>query len=233
MAELPAFSGFGPDAMAFLEGLAVDNSKTYFDAHRSVYEQQVFAPLKSLVVAVGEQLQNRVSPEVSFEPKVGRSMFRINRDLRFSKDKTPYHTYLDAVFWEGSSPRTSPGFILRVAPDEVVVGAGVFGLADDRLERWRAAVLDDERGVELVDLIDRSRGALRGATLSEPTRKRLPRGLPADHPRADLLERDGFHLSATVSTPRSVTSPRFATWVADRHAELAGLHHWLVREVGD
>ena len=89
MAELAAFSGFGPDGLAFLDGLAGDNSKAYFDAHRTTYEQQVCTPLKSLVVALGEQLRNRVSDDISFEPKVGRSMFRINRDLRFAKDKTP------------------------------------------------------------------------------------------------------------------------------------------------
>jgi uncharacterized protein (TIGR02453 family) len=233
VAELVPFTGFGPDAMGFLEGLSVDNSVSWFDAHRPTYEQQVFAPLKSLVVAVGEQLQDRVGPGIRFEPKVGKSMFRINRDLRFSKDKTPYHTHLDAVFWEGSRPRSSPGFILRIAPDEVVVGAGVFGLAGERLDRWRAAVLDDDRGPELVDVIDESRTALRGATLSEPTRKSVPRGLPADHPRADLLRRDGLHLSATVPTPALITSARFARWVVDRHAELAGLHRWLVRELGD
>ena len=135
--------------------------------------------------------------------------------------------------WEGSSPRTSPGFILRLTPDEVVVGAGVFGLTDDRLERWRSAVLDPERGTELVSVIERGASALRGATLSEPTRKTVPRGLPSDHERADLLRRDGVHLSATLPTPASITSARFVTWCADRHAKLADLHRWLVREVGD
>lgn len=233
MAELAPFTGFGPDAMPFLDGLAADNSKTYFDDHRTVYEQQVFLPLKSLVVAIGEQLRERVSDGIKAVPKVGKSMFRINRDLRFSKDKTPYHTYLDSVYWEGESPRSSPGFILRITPDEVVVGAGVFGLADERLERWRSAVLDDVRGAELVALIDAGRTELKGATLSQPTRARVPKGFPSDHPRADLLRSDGLHLSATVPTPASITSARFAKWCVDRHAKLAGLHHWLVREVGD
>ncbi len=232
MAEPGAFTGFGPDAMAFLDGLAADNTKRYFDAHRTVYDRQVVAPLKSLVVALGDALRERVSVDIRSEPKVGRSMFRINRDLRFSKDKTPYNAYLDAVFWEGESPRTSPAFILRIAPDDVVVGAGVFGLAGDRLTRWRDAVDDDVRGGQLVEIIERATSSLRGATMSEPTRKRVPKGFPPDHPRADLLRRDGLHVSASRPTPKSLESARFVGWCADRHAELGELHRWLVREIG-
>lgn len=218
--------------MPFLVGLADDNTKRYFETHRTLYEEQVLQPLMSLVVAIGDELRERVSPAIRSEPKIGKSMFRINRDLRFSKDKTPYHTYLDSVYWEGDSPRASPGFILRITPDEVIIGAGVVGLFGERLERWRTAVLDDDRGIELATLIEATRCRLRGATLTEPTRKRVPKGFPADHPRADLLRRDGLHLSTALAMPDSVTSASFATWCLERHVQLADLHRWLVRELG-
>ncbi len=233
MADVAEFTGFGPDALSFLDGLAADNSKSYFDANRVVYDEQVAGPMKLLVVAVGSGLRDRVSPAVDAEPKVGRSLFRINRDLRFSKDKTPYHPYVDAVFWEGSSPRTSPGFILRVAADTVVVGAGVFGLSGDRLARYRDAVVDDTTGGELAAAIASCRRAVKGATLSEPQRKRVPAGYPSDHPRADLLRYDGMHLSAEVPPPASITSARFASWLLDRYEKLAPFERWLVRHVGD
>lgn len=232
MAEVAAFTGFGSDAMSFLGGLAAENTKTYFDAHRDVYETRVVSPLKTLVVAVGGQLRDRVSDGIEFAPKVGRSMFRINRDLRFSKDKTPYHAHLDLIFWEGASPRSSPGFILRITPDEVIIGSGIFGLKGGQLERWRAAVDDARSGDELVALIDAATVAVPGATLSEPSRNRVPKGYPADHPRADLLRHDGVHLSASVPTPAAIASAQFATWCADRYVKLAGVHRWLVREVG-
>jgi uncharacterized protein (TIGR02453 family) len=229
----PRFDGFGPQALAFLEGLAVDNTKDYFDAHRKVYDEQVAAPMKALVVAVGGALADRVDPNLRAEPKVGRSLFRINRDLRFGADKTPYHTWVDAVFWNGSAPRSSPGFLLRIAPDGIVTGAGVFGLAGERAERYRRAVLDDVTGRELTTIIDDTTRAVRGARLGEPQRARPPRGWPADHPRSHLLRYDALHLSATTPPPASLTSARFASWCTSRLERFAPFERWLVDHVGD
>lgn len=231
MADSPTFDGFGPDALAFLDGLAAENTKAYFDAHRATYDEQIVVPLKCLVMTIGERLQRQVSAGIRYEPKVGQSLFRINRDLRFARDQTPYHVHLDLVVWEGEHPRSSPGFILRIAPDEVVVGAGVFRLADDRLARWRTAVADDERGTRLVELIDAACLALPGASMSEPTRKRVPKGFPTDHERGALLRSDGLHVSAASPTPASITSPQFATWCVDRQVKLAEVHRWLVAEL--
>ena len=88
-ANIDEFTGFGVDAMRFLAGLEANNTKPYFDEHRSLYQRQVRGPLQELCVAVGERLADTVAPNISFAPKVGRSMFRINRDLRFAADKTP------------------------------------------------------------------------------------------------------------------------------------------------
>lgn len=221
------FAGFGPDAMSFLAGLEADNSKAYFDAHRAVYDEQVARPLKQLVGAVGVRLVDGPAPGVSYEPRIGKSMFRINRDLRFGTDKTPYHPHLDLVWWEGEHPKTSPGFILRIRPDTVLTGVGVFALVGDRLERYRAAVVGAD-GEDLGRIVDSTIGAVRGAALSEPTRRRVPAGFDAEHPRARYLRHDGLHLSASAPTPPSITSARFAGWVADRLGRYADLHRWLV-----
>jgi uncharacterized protein (TIGR02453 family) len=237
MAEPPPFSGFGPDALGFLTGLGADNSKSYFDDNREIYDQQVAGPMKSLVLAVGEQLRHElgdgIGPELRFEPKVGRSLFRINRDLRFSKDKTPYNTHLDAAWWAGGDkPKTSPAFIMRITDESVLTGVGVYGMTGDRLDRWRAAI-DGDAGAELVDLVEAASTSLKGATVSEPTRKRVPPGFAADHPRARYLRHDSLHLSATAPVPKSITSARFATWVADRHVRLAPVLAWFVEHLTD
>ncbi len=224
---LGEFRGFGPDAMSFLAGLEADNSKAYFDAHRATYDRDVALPLKQLVVAVGDRLAAGPAPEVSYEPKIGRSMFRINRDLRFSKDPTPYHPHLDLAWWQGEHAKTSPAFILRIRPDEVLTGVGVFALTGDRLDRYRHAVVGDA-GAELADLVTAICRDVRGAALSEPHRKRVPRGFDPDHPRASFLLYDGLHLSASAPTPASITTARFASFVADRLARYADLHRWLV-----
>ena len=225
--QLPPFRGFGPDAMTFLEGLEADNSKAYFDAHRDLYSAQVALPLKQLVVSVGDRLAAEVTPAIDYEPKVGKSMFRINRDLRFSKDKTPYHPHLDVAWWQGDHAKSSPGFILRIRPDRVLTGVGVFALADDRLNRFRAAIIG-QPGTELDDIVTTVCANVRGAALSEPSRKRVPRGFDADHPRSHYLLFDGLHVSASEQTPASITSARFVPWVTKRLARYADLHRWLV-----
>ncbi len=226
-ATLTPFAGFGPGAVDFLEGLEADNSKAYFDDHRTIYDEQVATPLKQLVVAVGERLANGPAPDISYEPRIGRSMFRINRDLRFSKDKTPYHPHLDLAWWQGEHAKTSPGFIMRIRHDTVLTGVGVFALADDRLQRFRDAVVGAP-GVELDEIVTSIRRSVKGASLSEPSRKRVPKGYDPDHPRGDYLLFDGLHLSATAPTPASITTARFAGWVADRLTAYADLHRWLV-----
>lgn len=222
-----SFDGFGADAVGFLVGLEADNTKAYFDANRQVYDEQVRRPLQQLCLAVGERLASGPVPEIRYEPKVGGSMFRINRDLRFSKDKTPYHPHLDLAWWQGEHPKTSPAFILRIRHDEMLTGAGVFALADDRLDRYRAAVVG-EPGADLERIIDAITEAVPSASLSEPSRKRVPKGFDADHPRARYLLHDGLHLSGVEPTPTSITSLGLADHIAERLGAYVDLHGWLV-----
>jgi len=95
------FTGFPPAGTGFLGGLAADNSRAYFDANRGSYANDVAAPLRALVIAVGERLRDTAVPDLCFDPSVGKSLFRINRDTRFSADKTPYHPWADAIWWAG------------------------------------------------------------------------------------------------------------------------------------
>ena len=95
------FTGFPPGGIAFLAGLAADNSRTYFDAHRGTYANDIAAPLRALITAVGERLRDTAVPDLCFHPSTGKSLFRINRDTRFSADKTPYHPWVDAIWWAG------------------------------------------------------------------------------------------------------------------------------------
>ena len=222
-----SFAGFGPGMIDFLAGLEADNTKAYFDANRAIYDEHVRRPLQLLCLAVGERMADGPAPEIDFEPKVGRSMFRINRDLRFSKDKTPYHPHLDLAWWQGDHPKTSPAFILRIRHDEMLTGVGVFALTDDRLERFRSAVVADT-GAELERIVDQVTDTVPTASLSEPSRKRVPKGFDPDHPRASFLLHDGLHLSGVEPTPATVTTPDFADHVAQRFGAYVDLHRWLV-----
>ena len=95
-----AFTGFSKDTIAFLRELEKNNTKVFFDANKARFEKVWVEPAMALVMAVGPALQKR-TPAISFEPRIGGSLMRMNRDVRFSKDKSPYKTHLDLFFWEG------------------------------------------------------------------------------------------------------------------------------------
>ena len=97
--EIPPFSGFTDEARRFLAGLAIHNEKPWFDAHRDEYERAVLAPMRSFVLEVGSLLR-KSTPRIVADPRVGGSIMRIARDIRFSNDKTPYKPWAAARWWD-------------------------------------------------------------------------------------------------------------------------------------
>jgi uncharacterized protein (TIGR02453 family) len=227
-----AFTGFPPSGIDFLAGLAADNTKAYFDGNRGTYANDVAAPLRALVIAVGQRLRDGAGQHVCFEPAVGKSLFRINRDTRFSADKTPYHPWVDAIWWGGlPDARRAPAFIFRLSADGLVAGAGILGLRDTQLDRYRTAVADDSSGRALHDLLTRLAATLPDVEITQPARKRVPAPYPQDHPRRDLLRCDSLHASVQRAHPPTLASPEFADTLAGLLTPFAQLHHWLVDHV--
>jgi uncharacterized protein (TIGR02453 family) len=159
------FSGWPASALSFYAGLEADNSKSYWNEHKAVYEADVLAPMNALLADLaGEFGEGRI--------------FRPYRDIRFSADKSPYKTTIAAVL-----PRA--GFV-QLSAAGLDVGRGAHGFAPDQLERFRMAVADDRHGVELQGLIADAQS--HGIQVSATERlKNAPRGYPNDHPRVDLL----------------------------------------------
>ena len=181
MTDLNEFAGFAPAAWAFLDALAADNTKANFDAHHDDYEREIATPSKRLVDALGEVLAARVHPGLRGDPKIGRSLFRINRDIRFAADKTPYKTHIDFLFWIGEDePRSNPAAIMRITSSTVLLGAGRIGLRGRQLDLYRAAITDLEDGARLREIVNQLVAS--GVELSEPDRARAPRPHPEDHP---------------------------------------------------
>jgi uncharacterized protein (TIGR02453 family) len=164
------FRGWPEEALDFYEGLSADNSKAYWTEHLSVYETHVRAPMEELLAAL----------EAEFGP--GR-IFRPYRDVRFSKDKSPYKTHLGA--W------LSAGGYLQLSAAGLAAGSGMYQLAPDQLERYRRAVVHERTGEELTDVITDIEEA--GIQVhGHDSLKTAPRGYPKDHPRADLLRHKGL-----------------------------------------
>ena len=165
-----AFRGWPVEAIEFYEGLEADNSRTYWQEHKSVYEKLVKGPMDELLAELAGEFG---------EGKV----FRPYRDVRFSADKAPYKTAMGATLERG-------GYI-QLSSNGLGAGCGMYVMASDQLERYRHAVDDDPTGTELTGLVSKVRKA--GIEVSaHDTLKTAPRGFAKDHPRLDLLRQKGL-----------------------------------------
>jgi uncharacterized protein (TIGR02453 family) len=221
------FAGFPQEGLDLLAGLAADNTRAYFDAHRATYESALLQPAKDFVVALGEKLRARVSPGIRAEPRVNGSILRINRDTRFSADKRPYKEHLDMWFWEGDAPsRERPGLFVRLRPATVVLGAGIHRFEPAALAAYRAAV-DNNRTGEALEIAIEDAMMRRGVTVGGLAYRRVPREYDRDHPRAELLRHGALYVSGEWKLPRVVSGPKFVGWVAERLEEMAPVERWL------
>ncbi len=164
-----SFHGWPEEALDFYEGLAADNSRTYWTAHKDVYEAKVLRPMSELLA--------ELAPEFG-ETKI----FRPYRDVRFSKDKSPYKTHIGAMIGGG---------YVQLSADGLAAGQGMYVMAPDQLGRYREAVAGEASGGEL----ERTIAAVEGQGIDVQGRdvlKTAPRGYPADHPRIGLLRYKGL-----------------------------------------
>lgn len=220
-----AFSGFGPDTRKFLKGLERNNDKEWFEAHRDDYKAHYVAPALEFIAAMGDKL-TAVDPDISALPKVNGSLFRINRDIRFSKDKTPYKPHIDLWFWHGADKKAGySGFFFRMHHDRLLLGAGIHGFEKAALASFREAVAGDP-GAELAKIT--AKLAKAGYDVGGESYKKVPRGYDPEHPRADLLRHGAMHAGIEMKMPAEAASAKLTTLALRHYRKLAPLHHWLV-----
>ncbi len=219
------FRGFPSACPRFYAGLARHNDREWFAAHKEEYLRDVVAPAQAFVVEMGARLR-RLAPAIRFDPRPGGSgsIFRIYRDTRFSKDKSPYKTHLGIFFWEGER-KWGPGFYFHLEPPRLQLYVGKYVFDKEELAAWRAAVDDTRRGAALAALVLKARRA--GFELGGANYKRVPAGFAADHPRADLLRHDSVWLCSDEKVPAALRSRKLLDWCFRRFQGMAPLHRWL------
>jgi uncharacterized protein (TIGR02453 family) len=163
------FHGWKVEALEFFEGLEADNSKAYWQRNKDVYDTVVRAPMEELLAEL--------------EPEFGDArIFRPYRDIRFSRDKSPYKTAIGATVGDG---------YIQVDARGLAAGSGMWEMAPDQLERYRAAVSDDRSGEELLAMVSEAR-ANGLDVVGHEVLKTAPKGYPKDHPRIELLRFKGL-----------------------------------------
>jgi uncharacterized protein (TIGR02453 family) len=220
-----AFTGFSKDTLAYLGELEKHNTKVFFDANKARYEKVWLEPAMELVMSVGPKLQ-KVAPEISFEPRIGGSLMRMHRDVRFSKDKSPYKTHFDLYFWEGEDKGFGrPGFFFRMTTTQLMIGAGVHMFDKEGLAKYRAAIAD-ERGAALAKMVTKLR-KIDGVVVGAEGYKKVPKDFEPEHLCVELLRFDQLYAAYETPIPTELTSPDFAKLVLARFTSAAPLRAWL------
>jgi uncharacterized protein (TIGR02453 family) len=213
MPATAVFSGFPAAALDFYDDLELDNTRSFWTAHKETYETAIRAPMTALVTAL----------EVEFGPA---KVFRPYRDVRFAKDKTPYKTHQGAFVASGPST----GWYVEVAAPGVRVGAGFYEASSARLAAVRAGIADDRDGRELEEIIT----ALvdQGWELGGDTLKTSPRGYDADHPRIALLRHKSMALGRSYGFAPVIHGPELLDRVRDDWRAARPFLDWLTAHGG-
>ena len=221
------FDGFPRDCVKFYEGLKKNNSRVWFDDHRTDYDQFVMAPARDFVVALGTRLR-KIVPRIHAEPHVNKSIFRINRDVRFSADKLPYKTHLGLWFWEGDAKRMEcSGFYFHLDPPRMWLGVGMYMFPPHLLEEYRNSCVHDIYGKELTRIVAKA-SKVPGTSIGRENYKRVPRGFDPDHRNADLLRMNGFHAGIDIRIPKEIFTPKAVDFCYDKLRPYLPVHKWLV-----
>ena len=223
MTSQAVFAGMPDEGMAFLEDLEERNTREFFDANKQVFRERVQAPFAALLDAASGRL-GRTVPGLG-QPKV----HRIYRDLRFSKDKTPYKTSMSG--WV-THPAASPGHIqgayyVNVGPAGMYAAGGLYHPARPDLERLRAAVADPDAGQELTRILRRAAG--KGMEPWLDPLQRMPRPYPADHPRAELLRARSLTLHRHRERGSWLLGAELLDHLVEDWRALVPLNRWLER----
>lgn len=221
---------FGRELFRFFEELRDHNDRAWFEENKPRFERDVREPLLAFISDFGAHLA-KISPYFVADPrKQGGSLFRINRDTRFSKDKTPYKTHAGVHFRHEATTKDvhAPGFYLHLQPGGVFVGGGLWHPATGPLQQIRESLVEKPAEWKKALAVRAFRASFE---LGGDALKRPPRGFDADHPLIEDLKRKDFVFSTNL-TEKDVVAPGFIDELAKLYKAIAPPMAFLTRAVG-
>jgi uncharacterized protein (TIGR02453 family) len=231
MSEIPPFAGFPEGAFEFLRQIEVNNNKTWFEAHKSEYVENLQRPAQAFVVTLGERLR-AIFPAIGYDPRPhGGSLMRIHRDIRFSKDKSPYKSHIGANFWEGERKGEGSGFHFFMDAEGARLYVGHHEFSKPLLQAYRAAVLDERRGKQLQAAVAELQSA-KGFEVGGEQSKRVPAGLDPEHPRADLLRHKALYGRSPQIQVKTLQSRALVDRCIEYAQAMAPLQRWFKQLAG-
>lgn len=213
---------FTQDYLNFFNELAANNEKAWFDDNRKRYEKEVKAPFQALVSDVIEQLKE-VRPDFEMLPK--NAIFRINRDVRFSKDKTPYNIYSRACFENEGRKSPYPGYFLSIEPLTIHAGGGLHNVATANLKKVRTHIA--ERTDEFLELVNASEFQKTFGEIMGESNKRIPKEFEAAMEKTNLIAKKQFFYMSEVDTESVLLGDELLPFLLERFRMATPLNLFL------
>lgn len=226
---MSSFKGFPEDFFGFYRALKNNNNRDWFNANKERYIESVVQPMRSFIEAMAPGLA-KISPEYLADPRPnGGSMFRIYRDTRFSKDKTPYKTHAAAHFrHRAGKDAHAPGFYAHFETDGLFFGGGIWLPPSGHLAKIREYIVDNPgewsriRNARAV----KDRNGIQGDSLTRP-----PRGFDPEHRHIEDLKRKSFYVM-TEAEPDLIKSPQLIPSVTEALRAASGLNRFVTEALG-
>ncbi len=220
------FSGFSKETFKFLKDLEKNNDKHWFERNRDVFDKYLMEPAEKFVVEMGDRLKS-IAPKIVADPRRDRSIFRMNRDTRFSNDKTPYKTHVGIFLWEGPRKKMeNSGFYLHFNKSKMFVGVGLHIFPKPLLEAYRESVVHPKYGTQMLTAIKKA-SKNSSYKIGWKHFKKVPRGYDRHHPNADWLLYDGLGLYYESSLPKEIYSTGFINHCFKLFNDMLPVHKWL------
>ena len=219
------FKGFSQKGLDFFYELEVNNNKLWFEANKSVYEQEILAVNRAFVVEMGEHLECLV-PTIHAIPKINKSLFKIYRDVRFSKDKTPLKTRSGVLFWQGKGSRTqSSGFYLHYSVYELFIATGIRGFDKEMLSTYRDYIMIDKHREALHTILEELQA--KGYSLPTPKYKRIPNMFDKTMSHAYLTLFNSMFVYKQSKPPKAFFTPKIVDSLFKAFDDMLALQQWV------
>ena len=221
---------FPQSTIKFLSALSKNNKKEWFEKNRVRFDFELLQPAVQFVIDLGAEL-TKLSPNIIAIPKIDKSIFRLHRDVRFSKDKSPYKTNLGLYFWEGKGKKMEcSGLYFHIEPRLFFLGAGMYQFTKDQLKKYRDLVSNPAKGKELSDLVKK---LLKNKKyhLGGKTYKKTPRGFDPDYAYNELLLHSGFYVYYESKDFAELTKKGSVSFSYKTFKEMYSIHKWFVENI--
>ena len=222
-----AFTGFPVETIHFLLDLQQNNSRTWFNENRSRYENHLKEPAMQFIGTMGTTL-SKIRPDIHIIPKVDGGLFRLNRDTRFGRDKTPYKTNIGILLWEGNRKRMeNTGFYFHLEPEKLLLGSGLYMMPPTLMKPFRDAIASESQDSELLNIIEKLEAS--GYVVGTEHYKRVPTGYDPECPANRFLRFNGLSAIIEMPVPPEVHTPDIIPLCMKHYLAMIPLHKWLLR----